>query len=185
MTRKEAIAQGSKTYEGKPHSCGKTLKYVIGYGCVSCLCERGLPKLQDTNLMAPYRTKEKQKKKLKTWRQNNPDMVLEQRKRSNPKTKIRYQKRKTIIKDQYLKRKYKISLFEFDQILEKQSGKCAICQIDKRKTGKQFAVDHNHITGRIRGLLCAGCNRSLGFMNTPEILERAKEYLLEDVNANI
>lgn len=59
-----------------------------------------------------------------------------------------------------------------------QNGVCAIC----KKTctcGRSLAVDHNHKTGKVRALLCSRCNRGLGlFMENPEYLNAAKEYLL-------
>jgi len=57
---------------------------------------------------------------------------------------------------------------EFDQ-----KGKCAIC-----KQKKSLDIDHNHITHRVRGLLCQNCNVGLGqFMDDPEVLKEAIIYL--------
>jgi len=74
-----------------------------------------------------------------------------------------------------LKRKG-ISLAEYEALLEKQGGQCAICgQADK---WFRLAVDHCHGTHRIRGLLCSQCNRGIGFFkDKPELLERAAQYL--------
>lgn len=49
---------------------------------------------------------------------------------------------------------------EYDRRLAEQGGVCAICE-RKPEYGKRFAVDHNHSTGRVRGLLCSVCNGRL------------------------
>jgi len=74
---------------------------------------------------------------------------------------------------EHLKRKYGITLEQYDQMLEAQGGGCAICA---RAPGKQvLAVDHCHETGRVRALLCSGCNRSIGYYEY--VRERATAYL--------
>ena len=56
--------------------------------------------------------------------------------------------------------KYKLSRSEYDALLSKQRGLCAICGSDG-----QLHVDHNHITGQVRGLLCRTCNLGLGYFD--------------------
>lgn len=65
-----------------------------------------------------------------------------------------------------LKRKFNMSLQDYNQMLEAQTGKCAIpgCEKKRSSNGKKLAVDHCHKTGRIRGLLCNECNTSLGLL---------------------
>jgi hypothetical protein len=62
-----------------------------------------------------------------------------------------------------LQRKFGISLDEYDAMLKSQSGVCAICA-KPCATGKRLAVDHNHKTGAVRGLLCSSCNIKLGWL---------------------
>lgn len=82
-----------------------------------------------------------------------------------------------------LKRKYGISVDEFDKRLVEQGGVCAICggkEAHTYKSGKlkELSVDHCHDTGRVRGLLCVKCNRGLGyFADDIERINRAIEYL--------
>lgn len=85
-----------------------------------------------------------------------------------------------------LKKLYGISLKEYNTILEKQNGVCAICKEEEKiihpkhnTNGYQpLAVDHCHATGQIRGLLCSKCNRAIGLMNNdPELFIKAAEYL--------
>lgn len=76
-----------------------------------------------------------------------------------------------------LKKLYGVSWETYSVILESQDGGCAICG-GINESGRKLAVDHNHETGEIRGLLCDKCNRGLGFFNDDiMILDLAVEYL--------
>lgn len=73
-----------------------------------------------------------------------------------------------------LKKLYGISLEEYKAMLSKQKGKCAIC----RKPPKgRLHVDHDHKTGRVRGLLCQICNLRVGTLETFGLVKRALVYL--------
>lgn len=61
-----------------------------------------------------------------------------------------------------LKTKYGITIEDYDRILQTQGG-CAICGTKTPGGRGRFHVDHDHITGKIRGLLCSGCNTKLGW----------------------
>ena len=81
-------------------------------------------------------------------------------------------------KDQQLKHQYGITLDTFDAMLCIQGGVCAICGGPPRTKKETYVVDHNHRTGRVRQLLCHGCNSGLGyFQDNAEILEKAATYL--------
>lgn len=68
-----------------------------------------------------------------------------------------------------------MSSSEYDQLREAQGNLCAICH---RPQAFALGVDHDHATGRIRGLLCRNCNQGLGyFADDPERLLRAISYL--------
>jgi len=72
---------------------------------------------------------------------------------------------------------YGITVQDYDDMLVKQNGVCAICQ-KKCSTGQRLAVDHDHTTKRVRGLLCGRCNQVVGRMeDNPEFFQRAAEYL--------
>ncbi len=78
-----------------------------------------------------------------------------------------------------LKRNYNISVEEYNLLLKKQNGVCAICNKECR-VRKYLAVDHSHSNGKKRGLLCNKCNVGLGaFMDSPELLTNAIKYLEE------
>ena len=83
-----------------------------------------------------------------------------------------------------LKKNYGLTLEEYEKYLVAQNYSCAICKqpetkLDwKTKRLLPLAVDHCHTTEKIRGLLCADCNRALGmFQDNQEILQNAIEYL--------
>ena len=64
-------------------------------------------------------------------------------------------------KNSWLKYNYGITLDEYNEILESQNNKCDICKRAATSFKKMLAVDHNHKTGYIRGLLCTFCNSRL------------------------
>lgn len=72
-------------------------------------------------------------------------------------------------KDRHLQRTFGITIGEYKVLFDSQNGNCAICKnpesiIDGRNGGiRNLAVDHNHETGKVRGLLCTKCNTTLGF----------------------
>jgi len=92
-------------------------------------------------------------------------------------------------RNENLKRSYGITMNEYNEMLEKQNGKCAICgttETKGRKSGRGggadvFAVDHCHDTGDVRGLLCHSCNRAMGLLgDNTHILQSMIEYLYKD-----
>jgi hypothetical protein len=79
---------------------------------------------------------------------------------------------------QRLLHKFNIPLEFYDKIYKKQMGRCSICNKREKDLSQSFAIDHNHKTGKIRGLLCKKCNVLLGFANdNPKILLSAIKYL--------
>jgi hypothetical protein len=66
----------------------------------------------------------------------------------------------------------------YDELLAKQQGRCAICRA--LPTTRQLALDHDHKTGKARGLLCTGCNIGVGSLerfNRLKVLDDANYYL--------
>ena len=75
-----------------------------------------------------------------------------------------------------LKRLYGITLDQYEEMLAAQDYKCAVCG-GNSKWGK-LSVDHNHNTGKVRGLLCEKCNRAIGLLNdNAELAYKLGEYL--------
>jgi len=86
------------------------------------------------------------------------------------------------IHDYRLKKIYNINIEQYNLLLKKQHYCCAICkksiQQIKHKKVKKLGVDHNHLTGQVRGLLCHKCNSGLGsFEENLTILKNAMKYL--------
>jgi ATP-dependent 26S proteasome regulatory subunit len=80
-----------------------------------------------------------------------------------------------------VKYKFGLTIEQYEALKSKQNNRCAICnrtQQERVKLAKELAVDHNHETNEIRGLLCNPCNRAIGMMKEdPELLEKAASYL--------
>lgn len=93
----------------------------------------------------------------------NPEKVREQREKSHKKYLANRtpEKKRQREWSHHLWQNYKITPEEYDQMLMNQDGLCAICE--KAMDPKEIHVDHDHNTGRVRGLLCSGCNKGLGF----------------------
>ena len=93
----------------------------------------------------------------KNWGINNPEKM----KQSQRRTKRRLA--------------YGILPHEYDQLLIDQDNECAIC---RSLIGYESAVDHDHETGKVRGLLCGSCNKGLGFFkDNIDYLKAAAKYL--------
>ena len=76
--------------------------------------------------------------------------------------------------------KYGITPIEYDRLYQIQQGRCAICKTHQTELGRMLSVDHNHTTGKVRGLLCDLCNSILGHAkDSVEVLETCIEYLRE------
>ena len=73
---------------------------------------------------------------------------------------------------------YGITLDDFHAMLDQQSGLCALCGRPPRKREKRLRVDHDHTTGKVRGLLCNACNSALGLLqDSPDLLRKAADYI--------
>lgn len=109
-----------------------------------------------------YRCKECDDVARKKWAVNNPE------------------RSKISARGRNLKIKYGITLEEYQTILDSQGGLCRICgcSSDSPRVLGSFAVDHDHTTGAIRGLLCNQCNRAIGMLDdSPTLLRKAAGYL--------
>jgi len=78
--------------------------------------------------------------------------------------------------DKTMRRLYGITLGDYARMFEEQNGVCAVC--GQASTGTRLHIDHDHTTGRVRGLLCFKCNSVLGKVNDdPEHLLTLVAYL--------
>lgn len=88
-------------------------------------------------------------------------------------------KNRTYAENYQLIRYYGISVKDYHMMMDQQDNKCAICKRCQSEFTKKFAVDHNHVTGKIRGLLCSHCNSVV--LQIVEkysyLIPKAQEYL--------
>lgn len=100
-------------------------------------------------------------------------------KANKEKAKRLKQERQLKVRDRNYKSAYGISLKDVEAMLESQDGKCAVCLTEISLEGKATArVDHCHITGKVRGLLCHKCNVAIGCLgDNINGLQRAMAYL--------
>ena len=110
-----------------------------------------------------------------SWCKDCQNSYSRQRRKLDPKLEnLKVRKRK-------YKARYGITFETYMDMYEKQLGLCSICQRpEESKNVKSLAVDHNHTTGKIRGLLCMRCNTAIGYLrDSLGVVERAMEYLRE------
>lgn len=81
-------------------------------------------------------------------------------------------------------RVYGLTVADLDSIFNRQRGKCAICPFIF--SDGNYHIDHDHKTGKVRGLLCSACNTGIGlFKDSPLLLVRAMEYINGRVSSAI
>lgn len=92
--------------------------------------------------------------------------------------KHQYKTKKNERNKKRLNKKYGITTEMYNQLLNEHNYCCAICRIPEKDLKKKLAVDHNHETGEVRGLLCDKCNRGIGMLGDSErICNKAAGYL--------
>lgn len=113
----------------------------------------------------------------KAWRAANRDRLRVQNQLWRAENAERL---KQVKREGHLRRNYGISVERYMEIFEEQFGRCGICGGSEAggPKGASFGVDHNHDTGKIRGLLCMSCNTALGhFKESKQLLRTAIRYL--------
>ena len=109
----------------------------------------------------------KQKKKL--YLQSEKGIASRKKYTNSEKGRVKNRKNQ-------LKKKYSMSEDDYNTLLKLQNKKCKICKKDPEPI--KLDVDHDHITGKIRGLLCGTCNRGLGnFKDNIDLMKAAIKYL--------
>lgn len=84
-------------------------------------------------------------------------------------------------RDSHYKAVYGIDIATYEALLDDQNHMCAICGIHQSKLRKRLAVDHCHVTCKVRGLLCYSCNVAIGLLaENPDTLRRAALYIERD-----
>jgi CO dehydrogenase nickel-insertion accessory protein CooC1 len=117
------------------------------------------------------KNKERFRVKSKAYREKNKEKI-------SVKKKAYREKNRDKIRASELKRNFGITLHEYSLMFTEQKGKCACCGIHQNELTRNLAVDHDHDTGLIRGLLCSNCNTSIGKLgDNIEGLMKALNYL--------
>jgi len=130
--------------------------------------------------------KEEIKIKQKEWREQNKEQIALKAKEFREahqeeiklKAKEKYQRNKDKQKSHQLQMMYGISLAQLEDMILSQNSKCAICgkELTIQKGG--YVVDHDHTTGKVRGILCPQCNFLLGnAQDNLDIMKGAIKYL--------
>lgn len=118
-------------------------------------------------------------KKNPEMKKKHNDLRVEWRKEyyATPENKLK-------LRNAHLKSNYNLTHDDYCVIIEKQNGVCKICEKFRLQQNKEYmAIDHCHKTGKVRGILCAWCNKALGaFNDNIEHLKNAIKYLEESKN---
>jgi recombination endonuclease VII len=79
-------------------------------------------------------------------------------------------------------RRYGITMQEYRAVWVRQGGVCAICkQPERTERNHLLTIDHDHVMGHVRGLLCSQCNRAIGLLqDDPKVIEAAARYVREN-----
>ena len=140
------------------------------------------------------KNKDKNIEYAKKWQKNNKNKIKDHKRsyylknRENIIAKVsKYnQGRKKYLKKynkeyavKYNLKRYGLTPKDYILLLEKQKFKCKICKRkhSEENSNTKLVVDHDHDSGKIRGLLCRQCNCGLGLLNTKRILTKAIKYL--------
>jgi len=123
----------------------------FGY-CKPCVRDHGREYVE--------RNREKVRERKRKWQRDNyPRLALKRR-------------------ADHLKRAYGITEAEYLDLYDAQGGRCAICGTHRESYVRNLHLDHSHLTGSARGLLCAPCNQVLGWgKDDPSLFLKAAEYL--------
>ena len=129
-----------------------------GYQCRSCKNE----KQKDYWASLPIeirRTRQMSSEYQKKYAAKNPEKI------------------KLLSRSGELRRNFGLSMQDYEDMLKIQNGVCAICQ-QKCNTENNLAVDHDHNSGKVRGLLCKNCNTAIGLLKeNTDTLKKAFNYL--------
>lgn len=114
------------------------------------------------------------KKASRNFHKNNPGKHTEYSKAQRKKNPEKFKAKAHRSRLKYL---YGLSNEQFDSMFKSQNGACAICE-KQNLNGKRLCVDHDHKTGKVRGLLCNQCNGFLGAISDDKSkAARAISYL--------
>lgn len=145
--------------------------------CKRCKAEREKRRRDDRTPEQIERDKARSRAKYLA----NREAVLERQRLAYP---LKREQHRRSGKNRYLKRNYGLTLEKYEALLADQGGVCAVCRKPEWNvhppSGRviSLAVDHDHTTGAVRGLLCRACNVALGQVGDDlHVLRRMIDYL--------
>jgi len=150
LTRIRSVKKMAMSTSWRCPETGLSVSYAYKQGCrcVDCRANKMLYTMKERN----------RSEDVKRWKNEHPEATRAMQRRANEK--------------QWLKRR--------GALLEQQQGKCAICGQGAQgfQHSTRLVLDHDHVTGQTRGLLCGHCNVGLGhFQDSIDLLHRAAAYL--------
>jgi len=162
----------------KMHNHRLTYSGTLDLTGTCCICNDSIPYKgkgrRQTLCVKPECKSAYEVRKVTEYRKRNPERVRDTKRRSVAKNP---EKHEATRRRAHLRREYGITVEEYDEMLAAQGGGCAICGGPQVKR-QWLAVDHDHATGEVRGLLCDPCNLAVGlFGDDPSTLQRAIDYL--------
>ena len=139
--------------------------------CAACKQEKPLSSFsKDKRRGHAARCKECRKLEVNAWRAKNREAYNASERQRYADSPGKWER--------HLLNKYKIDAEKYAGMLADQGGCCAICKKSAADLKETLAVDHDHVTSKVRGLLCAKCNRMLGCAtDDPKILTAGAVYL--------
>ena len=177
-----------KSIEAKQHKKEYMKKYMLSYVNTS----EGRQRLRAAykRYISKPEAKVKKDKRMKLWRMTyraRPEIQQHEKEynlkyKNRPEVKLRNSKYLKVhhMKYHYIYR-YGITIQEVDKLIRKQHGLCKICNrklLSKGLSARSQTIDHDHKTGKVRGILCRNCNNVLGnAFDKSAILKNAAKYL--------
>lgn len=160
------------------------MEIIVKKVCANCKIEKEITEFSKDKSEKDgytYGCKLCRNKRYNEWAKENKDKVRDRNAKRWLTRKEYYQSERGVESSRrtHLKRKYNMTLEEYNVMLENQNGVCKICgEPENCSRNKFLAVDHCHETNKIRGLLCTNCNRSVGLLKeNVETLNKMIEYL--------
>lgn len=137
------------------------------------VCTKCLSPLTEENWVV---NKSKKRGFRERCRKCHKEDVKDYRKKLKVNFPVKFKKQNRDVALRRILRNFGVTINEYEMLLLKQKGVCAICKEEER--GKNLAVDHDHKTGRVRGLLCSRCNTVLGRVeDRVDLLKNMISYL--------
>jgi hypothetical protein len=132
--------------------------------------ESELEKARQRRLTDPEEFRKQKRETQRAWREKNRERDRDTRRAWQAANRDKG-------RASYLRYQYGIEPEDYDAMLSKQNGACAICAVELVK-GSKTHIDHCHTTGKVRGLLCTKCNMGIGHFNDdPAVLRAAAGYV--------